>query len=50
MPIKFGEFTGAKRLRKGREPFKEVTQLPIHCGPINEMAEVCKKYRVERFE
>ena len=44
MPIKFGEFTGAKCLRKRREPFEEVTQLAIHCEPINDLAELRKRY------
>jgi len=50
LPIEFGEFAGAKRLRKRREPLEEVTQLPIHCEPIIDMAEVCKQYGVQRFE
>jgi hypothetical protein len=33
-------------LRKRREPFKEVTQLPIHGEPISDMDEVRKKYGV----
>ena len=46
MPIKLGKFTGAKRLSKGREPLEKVAQLPIHFQPINETAEVRKKYGV----
>ena len=49
MPIKFGEFTGAKCLRKRREPFKEVTQLTIHGEPISDMDEVRKKYGGQNF-
>ena len=49
MPIEFCQFPGAKCLRKGREPFKEVTQLPIHGEPISDMDEVRKKYGVQNF-
>ena len=49
MPIEFCQFPGAKCLRKGREPFKEVTQLPIHGEPISDVDEVRKKYGVQNF-
>jgi hypothetical protein len=44
LPVKFSDFTSTERLGKRREPFKKVTQLPIHGEPINDLEEVRKKY------